>query len=159
MLVEVPTSAPRSSVALADVGVIPDDAAVDLRAVVNDSVVANRARTVDDDAALDLAVVAQEDRAEELRIRRDLDAILGPDAAAEIGAGQLDIDLPLQHIGVGAHVFGEVADIAPVAFGGEAVDRITLLQHHGEELLAEVEGLVALEVAEDTRDRARRCRY
>ena len=104
---------------------------------------------MDDDAALDLAVVAQEDGTVELRIGRDLDAIFGPDAAAEIGAGQLDFDLTLQHIGVGAHVFGEVADIAPVALGDVAVDRVALLQHHGEEILAEVERFVALEIAED----------
>src|SRR5262249_24614696 len=137
--------------ALADVGVAPDDAAINLCAVVDDGVGSDGARAVDHHVILDLGIVAQPDGAEDLRVRRDLHAVLCPDAAAQIGAGQLDVDAALQHVGVGTHVLGEVADVAPVAAGDVTKDRVALLEHVWEDILTEVSGFVLLDVVEDDR--------
>src|SRR5262249_1806653 len=112
-------------------------------------IVTDGAGAVYQHTALDLAVMAQENGAKDLSVRGNLDAVLGPHAAAQVRTADLYVDATLQHIGIRTHVFGEIANIAPVALANVAKERIALFQHVGEELLAEVKGFVLLEVAED----------
>ena len=112
---------------LANVGVVPDDAAVNLRAVIDDGVGADDAWAMDDDAALDSGVVAEIRRAEDLRVVGDIDALLDPDAAADILARHRAASPAPEDVGVGAHIVGEIADITPVAVGDVAIDRVAIL--------------------------------
>src|SRR5215469_5781163 len=104
---------------------------------------------MDDDAILDLDIITKEDRAKDLRARRDIYTLANPDAAANILARHRNPDDTLQDIRVRAHILGKVPNIAPVALSDVAKDRVALLEHHRKEFLAEVERLVLLKVAED----------
>src|SRR5258707_1044168 len=97
---------------------------------------------------LDLAIMGKIDWPVELGIFLDLDAVLAPDVTANIFCRYLDINAPLQDIGVGTHIFGQVAYVAPVAIGDIAIDGIAFSQHQREKLLAEVILLILLKICE-----------
>ncbi len=118
--------------ALADKRIVPHDAAINLRALIDNAILADGAGAVNDAARPDLAILRQVDGAIELRFRVDLHPFLTPDVAANILRRYFDIDAPLQGIRVGAHVLAEVAHIAPVAVRDVAVDGVALAQHIGE---------------------------
>ena len=85
--------------ALAHVRVAPDDAAVDVGAVVDDGEIAHHDRAVDDDLALDLDAVTQVDGTIELGVGRDLDVVADPDVAANVMPDFAQLHAAVQQVG------------------------------------------------------------
>src|SRR5947207_10036675 len=66
------------------IGIVPDNAAINLRPLINDTILTNRAWTMNDRAAFDPAIVRQVDRSIQLRILCNLSPFLTPDVATNI---------------------------------------------------------------------------
>ena len=99
------------------VTIAPDDAAVDVGPIVDDSIVTYNCRPVDDHATLDLDLVAQEDGPVELGIWGYLDILAGPDIPADVLAHLVSVDAVMEYIGGGAYVLGDVAHVRPAPVG------------------------------------------
>ena len=61
----------------------------------------------------------------------------------------LDVDLALEHVGLGLHIALVRADVLPVALGDVAVDRLAFLHQLREDVAGPVDGGVGLDVVED----------
>src|SRR5207248_4926253 len=121
---------------LTDVRVVPNDAAVHLRTLIDDSVVPNGAWPMNNGSRPDLAVVRQVDWPIQLGIFGNFNTLFAPDVAADVFRGNFNINASLQHISIGTHVFGQVANITPVAVGNTSINWIAFSQHHREKFLA-----------------------
>src|SRR5579872_2138095 len=88
----------------ANIGIVPDDAAVNLRTLINNGVVTNSAGTVNDGPGLDFAIVGKVERSVQLCIAGNFYAIFAPDAVADVLRGNFDIYTALQHVGVCSHI-------------------------------------------------------
>src|SRR5690606_30270776 len=95
----------------------PDNAAVDVCPVVDDSIIADCGWTVDDNPTLDLDLIPEKYGAIELGVGCDLDALAGPDTAANVVAQLFHLDTMVQHIAVGTHVLANISHVAPIAIG------------------------------------------
>ncbi len=99
--------------------------------------------------AVDLGVVADQRRPRHVVERVDVDVLADPDVLAEADAGDVGLDLAVEHVAVGGQILLQVTDVLPVAVDDGAVERLAELEELGEELLAEVVLLPRRDVLED----------
>src|SRR5262249_32515228 len=74
-----------------------------------------------------------------------------PRARRELEPGDVDLDLAVEHVGLGLEVGLERADVLPVAVGHVAVDRGAALQEPGEHVVRPVHRLLRRHLGEDLR--------
>ena len=132
--------------AASDVSARLDDRALDARALAQRRVRAENRVRPDARLARDAAVVPDEGGPFELVEVVELDALADPDVAAELDAGDRELDPALERVVVRLPVLVEVADVLPVAVEHAAVERPAHLEQQREELLREVERPVGRDV-------------
>jgi len=125
--------------ALADIAVAPDDAVMDARPVVQDGVIADHRWARHDNAAHDLHFRTQVDRPDELRVRLDTHRSSGPDIRPDPLSQVAQVQPASEQVGVGPMIFGQRADVAPIALGDISVQWRTDPEHPGEDILAPVQ--------------------
>src|SRR6202043_3222247 len=92
----------------ANVGVVPHNAAVNLRPLIDDGIVTNRAWPVNDRTLFDFGIVSKIDGAVQLCFFVDLHAFFDPDIAANIPGWNINIDFSRQGVRVGSHVLRQI---------------------------------------------------
>ena len=135
----LPTTQPRRLALRADEDVVVDHRAVQEGAGPDDDVVAEDGELAQLDAGLDLGVVADVQRALEDGVRVDLRTLADPDARRHLEAGDLDVDLAVEDVGLHPEVGRVRPDVLPVAVGDEPVDRQAFLDQLGEDVAGPVD--------------------
>src|SRR4029450_2925646 len=123
--------------ALADVGVVVDDRPLEVRPGPDPDVGAEHGVLAQPGVALDPAVVADDDRPLDAGVGVDVGPLPDVDAVADLGAGGLHVDPPVEHVLVGPHVGLQRAHVLPVALDHGAVQRPLVLQQAGDDIGAE----------------------
>ena len=133
-----------------NVGIVPHNTTIYLRTFIKNRITPNHTRTVYYRACTNLTIMAQINWPIELSVFINLDPLLTPYIATNIFGRDLQFYLPLQDISIGTHIFAQATDITPVAFRRYiTIDRITLLQHVGKQVLAEIKRLIFLKVGKN----------
>jgi len=122
---------------VADLHVAPQYGVAQTRSGADDAIVADDA-VRQTGAVADDDVIAQGDESGEMGRRGEFE-VVATDARIAALAGNVHMNAPGQHVGVGELIFVEIADVLPVTIGDVAIERESLLQHQGIEVLAEVE--------------------
>ena len=137
--------------ALAHVHVVVQHRTFDERVGLHDHVGAEHRVGTQVHAGLDAAAVADHDRIVDAGLGTDLDVGADPAPLAELEAVDLHVDAPVEHVGVGAAVGLERADVLPVALGDVAVQRVAVLEQRREHVAGEVDDLALGDVVEHHR--------
>ena len=144
--------------ALAEVGVVVDDDALEVGVGPHPDVRAEHRVGPEAHARLDPAVLTDHGGAHDLGLGVDLGALADVHAVADLEAGDVELHPTVEDVLVGTEVRLERADVLPVALADAAEDRRLGLEQRREHLRGEVDGATGLDVVEDLAARARRCR-
>ena len=142
---------PPEAHARAEVGVVVDDDPLEVGAGAHPDVVAEHRVLAEAGPGLDAARVADDRRAFDLGLGVDLGALPQPHAFGHPEAGDVELDLAVEHVLVGPHVGLERADVLPVALGHGAEERLAGGEQRGEDLAREVDRPAGLDEVEDLR--------
>ena len=122
---------------------------MDERALLDHDVRADHAVLAQGRARLDLRVLADADRPLELRVLVDLRAFRHPYPRRELEPVNVDLDLAVEHVGLGLEIGLQRADVLPVALGHVPEDRGAALQEPGEHVMRPVHRLLGRHLGED----------
>lgn len=134
---------------VADVHVVVDHGLVQEGAALDDDVRADDRVLADLHAGFDLGVVPDVERTAQHGVGVHVGAFGHPDSGRDLEAVDLDVDLALQHIGLGLHIALVGAHVLPVALGDIAVDGLSFLHELREDIPGPVHGGIGLDVVED----------
>jgi hypothetical protein len=134
-----------------DVDVVVDHGPRQRGVVLHDHVGTEDGVLADAGPGLDAAVVADDDRAGDLRRRVDVGALPEPDAVAEEEAGDVDRHPPVEDVAVGPVVGVDGADVLPVAVDHETLDGQPPREGRREHGFGEVDPLAFRDQVQDLR--------
>jgi hypothetical protein len=136
---------------VADVSVVVHDRALEVRIRLHHDVGAEHGVGREHGSGFDPGVVADEHRAVDDRIGRDLDGLTDPHALAHLEAGQVELHLTVEQVLVRGAVRLEGADVFPVAVDDGSEQRQPALEHGREHVTGEVTDLAVGDEVEDSR--------
>ncbi len=144
-----PTTAPRRRAAGPDVHVVVHDAALELGVGLHDDVGAEHRVGPQHRAGFDPGVVADQHRAVDLGVGREVGALPQPHTFADLEARDVELHPAVEDVLVRPAVRLERADVLPVAVDHVPEQLLAVLEHRREHVAREVDDLALGDEVED----------